>query len=316
MSPGLIITISIIGGLIVLFMIASLVAYFKCFYNNLKGSDDLVEELNTVQFQPFLPKMKELISEAYAVPYTEDITIKSFDGLNLHGRFYKCEGSNRYSIMFHGYKGEARRDFSGGVSENLSLGLNLYLVDQRGHGESDGRTITFGVKERLDLMSWLDYVIKKHGENIEILLEGISMGAATVLFASEFNFPKCVKGIFADSPYTSPKDITMKVATEDMHIPKPIAYVLLSSSAFLFAHFKFNSINAKETVKKASVPILIIHGTDDRYVPHKMSEEIQKSNPNKIELLGVEGAGHAIPYIVDHDTYMKTFLNFLDKIFQ
>ena len=310
------IVVLVLAVLIVLFLLASLIAYFKCFYNNLKGSDELVEELNTEQFKPFLPKMKELINEAYNVPYTEDVTIKSYDGLNLHGRFYKCEGSNKYSIMFHGYKGEARRDFSGGVRENLTLGLNLYLVDQRGHGESDGRTITFGVKERRDLISWLEYVIQKHGENIQILLEGISMGAATVLFAANYDFPSCVKGIFADSPYTSPKDITMKVATQDMHIPKPIAYALLSSSAFLYAHFRFNSINALDTVKNSKLPILIIHGTEDLYVPHEMSEEIQKANPDKIELLEISGAGHAIPFIVDKETYMKTFLNFLDKIFQ
>ena len=191
MKPWEIIVL-VLAVLIVLFLLASLIAYFKCFYNNLKGSDELIEELNTEQFKPFLPKMKELINEAYNVPYTEDVTIKSYDGLNLHGRFYKCEGSNKYSIMFHGYKGEARRDFSGGVRENLALGLNLYLVDQRGHGESDGRTITFGVKERRDLISWLEYVIQKHGENIQILLEGISMGAATVLFAANYDFPSCV----------------------------------------------------------------------------------------------------------------------------
>lgn len=314
MKPYIIVLI-VLGSLTLIYLLSSLIAYFMCFYNDMKGSDELIEELNTEQFKPFLPKMKELITDAYSVPYDEDITIKSYDGLNLHGRFYKCEGSNKYSIMFHGYKGEARRDFSGGVRENLSVGLNLYLVDQRGHGESDGRTITFGVKERHDLITWLQYVIKKHGEDIQILIEGISMGAATVLFAANYNFPKCVKGIFADSPYTSPKDITMKVATEDMHIPKPFAYMLLSSSAFLYAHFRFNSINAIDTVKDAKVPILIIHGLDDRYVPHEMSEKIQKSNPEMIDLLEVEGAGHAIPYIVDHELYMNKFLSFLDKIF-
>ncbi|MBP5342557.1 alpha/beta hydrolase [bacterium] len=316
MKTALIVTLSILTFLLVLTLFSSIIAYYMCFYNNLKGADRLVDELNTEQFKPYFDKMQSLIKEAYSVPYDEDINIKSYDGLNLHGRFYKCEGSNRYSIMFHGYKGEARRDFSGGVKENLSLGLNLYLVDQRGHGESDGRTITFGVKERLDLKRWVDYVIEKHGENIEILLEGISMGAATVLFAADFSFPKAVKGIFADSPYTTPKDITMKVAVEDMHIPRLLAYYLLSSSAFLIAHFKFDSVDARETVKNSKLPILIIHGKEDRYVPHEMSEEIQASNPNNIELLEIDGAGHAIPYIVDHETYMIAFKNFLNRIFE
>lgn len=148
-----------------------------------------------------------MIRDTLSIPY-EDVFITSFDGLRLHAKFYAAsERKAPVQIMFHGYKSSAERDFCGGLREGIDGGFNVLLVDQRAHGESEGKYLTFGVNERFDCLSWASYAAERFGNDVKIYLYGISMGAATVLMASALPLPKSVSGIVADCGYTSPKDI-------------------------------------------------------------------------------------------------------------
>ena len=168
------------------------------------------------------------------------------------------------------------RDFSGGAYECISRGHNLLLIDQRAHGKSDGKVITFGIKERFDVKSWIDYSIHRHGENVKIMLYGISMGAATVLMASELNLPKNVVGIVADCPYSSPKAIIKKV-TGEMGLPATLFYPFIRLGALIFGGFDPSSAAPILAVKNTDIPILLIHGDADDFVPCEMSDEISES---------------------------------------
>ncbi len=243
----------------------------------------------------------------------ESVEVLSRDGLRLHGKlFYQKEGAPLH-LCFHGYRGTPLRDFSGGASSCLSFGHNVLLVEQRGHGESEGHTITFGLQERYDVLSWVDYCLKRFGEDTPLILTGISMGAATVLMASALPLPKNVKGIVADCPYTSPEAILKKVSG-GLHYPTALAYPLVRLSARLFGHFSLERVSTAQTVKESPVPILLIHGEDDRFVPFSMAQEIARANPEKVRLVPFPGAGHGLCYLVDKERYEREMKAFLDRV--
>ena len=137
----------------------------------------------------------------------ERVSIQSRDGLTLRGKFYAGRREAPLLLFFHGYRSTAERDGSGGFSICREKGWKAMMADQRGHGESEGKTITFGVKERFDVLDWINWAVKRFGEEQDIYLVGISMGAATVLMAAGEGLPPQVKGIWADCGYSSPEAV-------------------------------------------------------------------------------------------------------------
>jgi pimeloyl-ACP methyl ester carboxylesterase len=215
--------------------------------------------------------------------------------------------------MFHGYKSSAYLDFCGGIKFAIRSGHNVLIVDQRSHGNSDGTTITFGIKERHDCLSWIHYLNNRFGNDTPIILSGLSMGAATVLMASNLNLPDNVTGIVADCPYSSPKEILLKVC-RDMHYPATLMFPFIKLGAFLFGHFNLTECDALSCVKESKVPILIFHGDDDRFVPCSMSLALKKANPEQITLEIVPGAGHGLCYVIGPKQYENALEQFYQRI--
>ena len=299
---------SILGLLLISFLIGSFIAFRLAYYN--KNDKDITYDVLTgVGYDQFHDQMIELIKGSDVLPY-EQVSIKSFDKLTLYGRLYIVDEKAPIHIQFHGYRGQAVRDFSGGVRVPQENGHNVLLVDQRAHGKSSGHIITFGIKERKDVLSWVDFVKSRFGDEVKIVLEGISMGAATVLMASNFNMPN-VKAIFADCPYSSPKEIILKVS-RSMGLPDFLSIPLLSFGAFFYGHFNWTEASAVESVKDSKYPILIIHGRADRYVPIEMSRKIKEANPNII-LEEFDDAAHGMSYMVDEARYKRIVKEFVDN---
>ena len=305
---AVIIISSILAFLILFILIGSFVAFRLAYYNK-NDKDITFDVLTGVGYDQFHDEMIELIRGSNVIPY-EQVSVKSFDGLTLKARLYVLDEKAPVHIQFHGYRGQAVRDFSGGVRLPMESGHNVLLVDQRAHGNSEGHIITFGVKERKDVLTWVNFVVNRFGKDTKIALEGISMGAATVLMASNLDMPN-VKAIFADCPYSSPKEITLKVSKE-MGLPKFLAYSLLVVGGIIYAHFNLNSESASKSVKDSKYPILIIHGREDRFVPIEMSRELKRINPN-IELEEFDDAAHGMSYLVDMDRYKRLVKSFMDK---
>ncbi len=203
--------------------------YRIAFYSPKKGRDK-ISTLASHKYGPYRKEINRLFCQLSDRPY-EEVSIVSFDGLTLFGRYYHVKDGAPLDIGFHGYRSSALTDFAGGSELSFSMGHNLLLVDERAHGRSEGRTITFGIQERWDADSWVRYAVERFGADTEIILYGISMGAATVLMAAGLDLPENVKGIIADCPYSSPRDIIRKVA-KDMHMPDrlswPFAFALSS----------------------------------------------------------------------------------------
>lgn len=271
-------------------------------------------EFGGEQYAGMMPKMHELINEAESTPHEKIEIESSVDGTKLVGQLYEFGGEGApLTIFFHGYRGTALRDGCGGFAMTKELGRNILMVDQRGNGESGGNVITFGVLERVDCLDWCNYAVERFGGNVKIILSGVSLGAATVLMASDVGLPKNVKGIVADCGYSSPKEIICKVAKEGGY-PTSVCYPLLKAACRLRAGFDLDSASAVESVKNTDIPILIIHGDDDRYVPCEMAYKIFEAcaSPKK-ELLIVPGAPHAASYMTDEKKYRETVERFMNE---
>ena len=268
-------------------------------------------ELGKEQYADISPKMHELISEAEALEYEPVEIVSSADGTVLRGRYYEFAKGAPLMIFFHGYRGTALRDGCGGFKMARDTGRNILLVDQRANGLSGGNVITFGVLERFDCRDWVLYAVDRFGSDLKIILTGVSLGAATVLMASDVGLPENVKCIIADCGYSSPKEIICKVAREGGY-PTSLCYPLLKLSCKLRAGFDLDSASAVKAVSNTNIPILIIHGDDDRYVPCDMAYKIFEacSSPKK-ELLIIPGAPHAAAYMIDEKKYTETAERFI-----
>ena len=239
----------------------------------------------------------------------ERVYIRSFDGLRLTGRYYHVDDKAPLVIMFHGYTGTPSRDFCGGADICLSSGYNALLIEMRAHCGSEGHTISFGINERRDVLSWVEYAKNRFGEDKKMLIVGISMGAATVLMSGALCLPANVCGIIADCPYAYPEKIIKHVG-EQRDLPIGLLFPFLRIGARLFGGFDLLSADPVSAVKDLKIPVMIIHGEDDDFVPPEMSEEIEKANPEHVKRYTFPGARHGTSYLQDTERYTKLVKDF------
>ena len=298
---------SIVGFLLILFFITLLGLYLYTFYSPKKGqSDDF--NLGAPLYEGHRDEVRPLIEGIRKVPY-EDVFIKSFDKLKLHARLY-VQKSNTVAILCHGYRGTPYRDFSGGATEILKLGYNVILIDERAHGQSEGHSITFGVREVDDVLKWVEYARSRFGKDIKVVLVGISMGGATVLMCAD-KVDGDVK-ILADCPFSAPS-IMLKETIRSIKLPVNIFYPILNLSAIIFAHTNMNKRSAYDSINNTNHPILIIHGDNDQVVPHHISEDLYKKHQDKIQYELFHGANHGMSYLVDKPRYVQIVKDFLEN---
>ena len=259
-------------------------------------------------YAPFREVTRQWAEEIRAMD-CEEFYIRSFDGLQLYGRYFEYEKGAPIEIMFHGYRGSAERDLAGGVRRAFAVGHSVILVDQRTSGKSEGRVISFGINESRDCLAWVQKTVEEFGPDVKIILTGISMGAATVLIAAGQPLPPNVVGVLADCGYTSAKEIIQKTI-RDMKLPARPLYPLVRLGARLFGRFDPDEFSPIEAVKNIKVPTIFFHGDADDYVPAEMSQRNYNACATKKKIHFIQGAGHGLSYPVAPDEYvavMKTF---------
>ncbi len=261
-------------------------------------------------YDPFRDVMTGWIKEIRALPH-ENMQIRSFDGLPLHGKFYEYAPGAPIELMFHGYRGSAESDLCGGVKRCFALGHSALLVDNRAAGRSGGSVISFGINESRDCRSWLEFMRHRFGPEAKIILTGISMGAATVLMAAGRPLPETVVGVLADCGYTSAKEIIKKVIG-DMKLPPNLAYPFVKLGARLYGRFKLEADSPLAAMGRCQVPVIFFHGEADSFVPCRMSRENYAACISPKRLVTVPGAGHGLAYMVDPDGYLNALREFFD----
>lgn len=246
------------------------------------------------------------------------VEITSRDGTQLVGHFRKCENEKRIIIAVHGWRSSWYQDFCGIAEFWNDCGSSVLYIEQRGQNSSGGDYMGFGITERYDCLDWIDWVSQHNESGSPIYLAGVSMGAATVLMAAGLDLPDCVHGIMADCGFTSPDAIWKHVATNNLHL----GYGLIGAMARDIIKRKL-SVDIREcstvdALKYCGTPVLLIHGTNDHFVPVTMTYENYAACAGPKRMLIVPGADHGMSYMVDKVGYENTvrrfFADFDDKV--
>ena len=298
--------------IILAFLITSFVVYRMAYARNDKIIGTPLDFPDSEFYTPYAEEMTKNIKIFLDIPY-EEVYITSHDGLKLHGKFYEGQKDKPVIIFFHGYRANATRDGSGIHTLGAVKGINILVVTQRAHKESEGKTITFGIRESKDCLSWIDYVKNRFGEDKKVILWGISMGAATVMTAAGRELPDNVLGIGADCGYSSAKDILRSVI-KGMKLPVGPSYQLVKLGARIYGGLNVEETSPVEAMKKIKVPILFIHGEADDFVPCDMTHQNYAACVSDKSLVLVEKAGHGMSYYVDMKKVEEGVFAFLDKI--
>ena len=242
----------------------------------------------------------------------EDLYITSFDGLRLHGRLLPLEDPRATILMFHGYHSFADVDFGCAVPLLREMGYQLLLVDERAHQGSEGKYITYGVRERRDVQSWAQAMADRLGPEHPLYLQGISMGASTVLMASDQAFPKSVRGIVADCGFTSPAEIVRLVMPTLKAPPFPMLY-LTELWCRILAGFSLWGYSTERALAQCRLPVLFVHGRDDRLIPWRMTQRSYEACASEKTVLYVDGAGHGESFLVDRPACEQALREFFRK---
>lgn len=260
-------------------------------------------------------KLYPYISHAhnwFSTHEVEDIYVQSRDGLQLYARWIPAENPRGTILLAHGYQSTPYIDFSLVLDVYHNLGMNMLIPDQRCHGKSEGKYITFGVKEWRDMTCWV-YYHNKHLGNWPVILSGLSMGASTVMYMADEALPANVRGMIADCGFTSPYDIIGKVFHSVTHLPAWPFLWATDLCARIFAGFSLKEKDTRKTLQGGKYPIILAHGLSDDFVPCEMSREAYDACTSPKELLLVEGAGHGYSFLKDRERYTQTVTAFLQR---
>lgn len=301
----------ILAGLFFFVLLSGLYVFVKACVRRKELPWMVEEELKKTSFGKYykcIVASDEWLKEHQA----QDVYVQSKDGLRLHGYWIPAENPRGTVLLVHGYRSTMLVDFGLAFAFYHALGMNVLVPEHRCHGKSEGKYITFGVKESEDITQWISYHNDHFGMQ-QIFLSGMSMGASTVLYLADQSLPANVKCIIADCGFTSPWEILDEVFHSVTHFPAAASLWATDLFARVFAGFSLKEKDTRKALAKAKLPVLMIHGSADDFVPCRMTLEGFDACTEDKELLIVQGAGHGVSFLVDKQSYTTKVIAFLEK---
>lgn len=248
-------------------------------------------------------------------------TIQAADGLILWAALVPAaEETHRWAVCMHGYYDT--HEAMGAIGRHYhDEGWNVLLPDQRGHGKSEGDYVGWGYDERLDLLGWVNYIVRRDPE-AEIVLHGVSMGAATVLIATGGVLPKQVKAAVSDCAYTSIEAEMRHVLFRGFNrnvasvpLPAGLLFSALRKVTLRRAGYDLQDVTPIKAVAQSKTPTLFIHGVDDDFVPAAMMDQLYQAARCPKSFLWMPGAAHALSVGTNPELYWAAVSTFLREYF-
>lgn len=243
----------------------------------------------------------------------EEVEITSRDGLRLVGHWYPCENPKRVIVAMHGWRSAWNMDFGMIADFWHNEGCSILFAEQRAQNNSEGEYMTFGYMERYDCLDWISWVNERTEQKYPVYLAGVSMGASTVLMTAGLDVPENVKGVIADCGFTSAYDIWRHVVKDNMKLSYGLRGLMIDRICQKKINTNSKEITTITAMQNTKLPILFIHGTDDKFVPVRMTYENYKACNSPKELLIVPGAIHGQSYDVEQEKYEAATKAFWEK---
>ena len=260
---------------------------------------------------PFLESWTDSLKQAAAL---KDTFIYAPDGVKLHAFYVEApQPTKKTALIVHGYTDNAIRMMMIGYMYNKDLNFNILLPDLRYSGLSEGDYIQMGWLDRKDVMQWIEVTNTLYGDSTEMVIHGISMGAATTMMTSGEELPNSVKCFVEDCGYTSVWNQFCKELDEDFGIPPfPLMYTANWLCKWKYG-WSFKEASALNQVAKCKLPMLFIHGDKDDYVPTHMVFELFEQKPEPKEIWVVPNVDHANSYKYEQAAYTEKVKAFTSK---
>ena len=304
------IALYIVLGVLALVLLADIAVAWYFIFKYLWRSKPFDERERILSYGEQYTEASRMMREGLAWLDTralEDVHMTSHDGLQLFARLLRADvKSDKYAICIHGYHSSPRMDYGSSIRFLHDCGCNVLIPDNRSHGQSEGHFCGFSYLDSRDCISWCRYIEARFGTDSKILLIGISMGGATVLSASgDGELPGCVRGVVSDCAFSSGWDELAYQMKRLFNLPTfPILHTV-DLMLRIFAGYSLRKNTAVQRVKHTRVPLLIIHGKADDFVPTRMASEIYGAATCDKRLLLVDDAGHGISYCVAPELYRE-----------
>ncbi len=278
-------------------------------------SQDIIKEFADPEKMAGYALKMAPVGEWLQAQHMEDLWLESFDGLRLHAFYLPAPApSRKLVIIHHGFTSKAM-DNATHAKFFHEMGYEVLLLDLRAHGGSDGEYVGFGILDRFDTLEWVKYVRKRFGTDIRIVLHGTSMGGATVLMALGLpEIQETVSAVIADCGYTSPSDIFSYVIQKNYHLPPAPILKATNLRVQSMAGYRYDDYSTVDALKNNRVPVLFIHGKEDKFVPTWMSQMNYDVCTGKKQLLFMENAGHGSSLFENPSLYEKTEKDFLAEV--
>ena len=240
----------------------------------------------------------------------ETQTIKSSDGLKLEALLLSPSNPVATVVALHGFRSWPSREYAGIAKLLFDNNIAVLYPYQRSHRKSDGKYITFGVKEKYDCAQWAFLMAEKYPD-LPMFLFGQSMGGATVLMAGSAELPRQIKGVIADSAYNSPAEVIMSLFRRSYHIPAYPLIWFVDIWTMILGHYELFSNKAHKCMR-SDLRYLFIHGDLDDLVPFSMGYRNYEKCPSaQKKFLKVEGSGHCACCYKAQSEYDSAVLNFI-----
>jgi uncharacterized protein len=240
---------------------------------------------------------------AATVPLPADarpVEIVAQDGAHLRAWFLMPKISNGNCVLLLHGVADSRAGQMGLARLLLENHYSVLAPDSRGHGESGGGIVTYGVLEADDVHRWVDWLeASQHPRNV--FGEGASLGAGILLqsLAVENRF----RAVIAESPFANLRRVSVDRVAQRLPVPPVLGNLIATPlvwSGFVYARTRYNvnlwQASPEAALKSTSTPVLLIHGLLDTNIYPAHSQTLASRNPTSVKLCLVPGARHMMVY--------------------
>jgi len=289
-----------------LYLLVGYIAYRLCLHR--KGT---IVKLIGKNFDDNLKRLN--VDKSYFDEGFEKIKLKNQENFDIFA-FYKKNGdTNKVVLLAHGYGGK-HCEMANYAKIFEKRGYDIFAIDHRCHGESEGKDLTMGEKESQDLLLWINYLVQLN-PHYKIVLHGLSMGASTVCITCGEKLPSNVVLAIEDCGY----DNAYKQFSS-VYFKRKFSMGLIFKIFYSFTkktkNLDLKKVDPMQELKNSKIPIMFIHGDKDTFVPTEMIFTLSSSVPDQRKHIYLaENADHAEAYMVNPQKYENEVNKFLNQYY-
>lgn len=267
-----------------------------------KKTDDEILERETQEGRLTLDEVESLKKE--------DVSIQSRFGYMIKGWFVKGTDKKRVIIISHGVTQNKLNSIKY-MKLFLERDWNVLLYDHRRHGETGGKTTSYGHYEKFDLESVVSWVKEKLGDDSTIGIHGESMGAVTTLLYAGM-IEDGANFYIVDCPFSDFEAQLKYLLKVDYKVPAPLVLPFANVFLKLRDGYSIKDVSPVSVIQNIKNPVLFIHSAKDDYILPEMTMELYKMKEGPKQMLIAEKGKHAYSFADNKEAYEKVIDDFLE----